>query len=426
MGEGVLIGLPDIFFERDGELWCEGVSLSRIGREVGTPCYVYSETGIRRRYDALRSAFTGVPCRIFYSAKANANLAILRLLRSLGAGVDVVSQGELFRARCAGFQARDIVFGGVGKTAQELGAGLEAEILLFNVESEGELRRLSGLAAARGARAPVAIRVNPGMAVDTHAYTQTAHYETKFGVAWEDVEDLYRLALRLGSVDPLGIDFHLGSQILSPEPYRRALPRLMELAGRVARTGASLRYLDIGGGFGVPHDGGPELDLSAVAEAAGAAAKALDVEILLEPGRWLVAPAGVLLAGVLYAKRLGGRLYYVTDAGSNDLLRPSYYGAYHPIEAVRRGPATTVADIVGPVCETGDFLGRDRPMPALQEGDFLAVGFAGGYGFAMSSNYNARRRAAEVLVSADGYRVVRRRESLADLVALEEPCEAGP
>lgn len=426
MGEGVLtLGLPDAFLERDGQLFCEGVPLSRIGEEVGTPCYVYSETAIRRRYEALRAAFAGVPCRIFYSVKANGNVAVLRLLRSLGAGVDIVSLGELYRARRAGFAGSAIVFGGVGKTAQELEAGLEAGVLLFNVESEGELRRLSALAERRAVTAPVAIRVNPGMTIETHAYTQTAHYEAKFGVAWEDVESLYGLALRLGRVDPAGLAFHLGSQILSAEPYRQMLQRVVVLAEAVQRLGVRLRYLDMGGGFGVAHEGGPELDLGAVAGAAGAAAEALGVEILLEPGRWLIAPAGVLLARVLYAKRLGGRLYYVTDTGSNDLLRPSYYGAYHPIEAVRRAPATTLADIVGPVCETGDFLGRDRPMPALREGDFLAVGFAGGYGFVMSSNYNSRPRAAEVLVRGDAYRVVRRRESLEDLVALEEPGEPG-
>lgn len=423
LGEGLLIGLPGIFQEREGEVWCEGVPLSRIGNEVGTPCYVYSEAALRRRYGALQSAFAGTSCRIFYSVKANHNLAVLRVFRALGAGADVVSSGELYRACRAGFRGRDIVFGGVGKTREELEAGLDAGVLLFNVESPAELDRLDTLAAARGVRAPVAIRVNPGVAAETHAYTQTGHYATKFGVAWEEVEELYGWAAGRPHLEPVGIDAHLGSQIFSPEPYRRALGCLVELADRVRRRGIPLRYLDLGGGFGISHEGGPEIDLRPVAEAVGEATSALGLECLLEPGRWLVGPAGVLLARVLYVKRLGDRLYCVTDAGSNDFLRPSYYGAFHPIVPVCRAPAATVVDIVGPVCETGDFLGRERKVPALREGDLLAVGFAGAYGFVMSSNYNARPRAAEVLVSAETHRVVRRRETVADIVAGEETRE---
>jgi diaminopimelate decarboxylase len=238
---------------------------------------------------------------------------------------------------------------------------------------------------------------------------------------------VYEHARRLTHVDPVGIDVHIGSQILSPEPYRAALERVRELGERIRRRGITLRDLDVGGGFGIAHDDGPGIDVAAVAQVVGAVADALEVEALIEPGRWLVGPAGVLLARILYVKRLGDQLYYVTDTGSNDFLRPSYYGAFHPIEPVRRAPAEVVADVVGPVCESGDFLGRGRSMPALREGDLLAVGFAGAYGFVMSSNYNSRTRAAEVLVSGDGYRVVRRRETPADLVAAEERqgAEAG-
>lgn len=408
------------FHERDGELCCEGVPLSRIADEVGTPCYVYSETAVRQRYEMFSTAFTGIESRVFYSVKANHNLALLRLVRELGAGADVVSVGELYRVQLSGFQGPDIVFGGVGKRMDELEAALTAEALIINVESEGELRQLNDVAGARGMQAPVAIRVNPGVEPDTHVYTQTGHYRTKFGVALEDAADLYDLAASLEHVEPVGIDAHIGSQILTAAPYREAIFRLADLARRVLKAGVGLRFFDIGGGYGLEQHGDAEFDLATLAEPLGEVASALGLTCLLEPGRWLVAPAGVLLASVLYTKRLGDRLYYVTDTGSNDFLRPSYYDAYHLIEPVRRRSGSTVADIVGPICETGDFLGRERSVPPLFEGDLIAVGYAGAYGFVMSSNYNSRLRAAEVMVRDDTFRVVRRRETLADLVAAEE------
>lgn len=409
-----------IFYRRDGELWCEGLALSRIAGAVGTPCYVYSETAIRRRYAAFRSAFEDLDARIFYSVKANHNLAVLRLMRDLGAGVDVVSGGELHRAKLAGYGGVDIIFGGVGKRDDELTEALAAGVLLFNVESETELRRLDALAADRGVRAPIAVRVNPGVVSETHGYTQTGHYRTKFGVAWEDARSLYELAAALGNLEPVGIDAHIGSQILSLEPYRQAIQRLAEIADGLIRSGIGLRYFDIGGGFGLRHDGGPGLQPAGVAEVLKEATAGLEVSHLLEPGRWLIAPAGALLARVLYVKRLGDRLYYVTDTGSNDFLRPSYYDAYHPIAPLRAREGEVVADVVGPICETGDFLGRQRSLSPLEEGDLVAVGYAGAYGFVMSSNYNSRPRAAEVMVRGDEFRVVRRRETLAELVAAEE------
>jgi diaminopimelate decarboxylase len=412
-------GGGSIFHERDGELYCEGVPLSQIADEVGTPCYVYSETAVRQRYKTFSGAFAGIESRVFYSVKANHNLRLLRLMRSLGAGADVVSVGELYRVQLSGFQGTDIIFGGVGKRVDELEAALTTEVLIVNVESEGELRRLDHVAGARGTQAPVAIRVNPGVEPDTHAYTQTGHYRTKFGVALEDAPDLYDLAASLEHVEPVGIDAHIGSQILTAAPYREAIFRLADLTRRVLETGVALRYFDIGGGYGLEQQGDAEFDLATLAGPLGEISSELGLTCLLEPGRWLVAPAGVLLATVLYTKRLGDRLYYVTDTGSNDFLRPSYYDAYHPIEPVRGRSGSTVADIVGPICETGDFLGRERPIPPLREGDLIAVGYAGAYGFVMSSNYNSRPRAAEVMVRGDAFRVVRRRETLEDLVAGE-------
>ncbi|UCC81483.1 MAG: diaminopimelate decarboxylase [Gemmatimonadota bacterium] len=413
-------GLPDCLHEREGELCCEGVRLSEIGTAVGTPCYVYSETAVRGRYAALAEAFVGAPCRVFYSVKANHNRALLRVFRELGAGADVVSLGELIRARRAGFAGADIVFGGVGKRVDELEAALAEDVFMVNVESESELRALSELAVARGATARVAVRVNPGIEAGGHAYTRTGHYKTKFGVAWEDAEALYELAARLDGIEPIGVDAHIGSQIFSTEPYRQVLQRLGELAGAIRARGIELRYLDIGGGFGVPHEGGAGIDLRAVGDAARAVTAEYKLTVLVEPGRWLVAPAGILLARVLYAKNLGDQRYYVTDTGSNDLVRPSYYSAHHPVEMVQRAPATEVADVVGPVCEAGDFLALGCEVPALREGDLLAVLYAGAYGFVMSSNYNSRPRAAEVLVSGDRYRVVRRRETIEELMAAEE------
>lgn len=412
---------PDCLHERDGELCCEGVRLSEIGAAVGTPCYVYSETAVRARYAALAKAFEGVPARVFYSVKANHNRAVLEMFRDVGAGADVVSLGELARARRAGFAGDDIIFGGVGKRSDELEAALAEDVFMVNVESESELRALNELAVARGASARVAVRVNPGIEAGGHAYTRTGHYKTKFGVAWEDAEGLYELAAGLSGIEPIGVDAHIGSQIFSAEPYRQVMQRLGELVGAVRARGIELRYLDIGGGFGVSHEGGAGIDLQAVGDAARAVATEFELTLLVEPGRWLVAPAGILLARVLYAKQLGDQCYYVTDTGSNDLVRPSYYSAYHPVEVVRRAPATEVADIVGPVCEAGDFLALGCQLPPLQEGDLLAVLFAGAYGFVMSSNYNSRPRAAEVLASGDRYRVVRRRETIEELMAAEEP-----
>lgn len=405
--------------EQNGELCCEDLRVAEIAAALGTPCYLYSETVIRKRFEAFKAAFSSVPHRIFYSAKANHNLAILRLMRSLGAGVDVVSIGELYRAQLAGYTGEEIVFGGVGKRVDELEAAISTGVLLVNVESERELRTLDALAAARAVQVAVSVRVNPGVEAMTHSFTQTGHHRTKFGVALGDAERLYDLAAAAEHLEPLGIDAHIGSQIQSAEPYLVTLERLADLLQRIRRRGIQLRFLDIGGGFGVAHDGTAGLELRPVAEATRRLTAEFELICLVEPGRWLVAPAGALVTRVLYKKRLGEQLYYVVDAGSNDFVRPSYYGAIHPIEPVRCREPTLTADVVGPVCETGDFLGRGCRLPELAEGELLAVLYAGAYGSVMSSNYNSRPRAAEAIVSGGEYRVIRRRETLDDLIAGE-------
>jgi diaminopimelate decarboxylase len=267
----------------------------------------------------------------------------------------------------------------------------------------------------------VAVRVNPGVEASTHDYTQTGHSRTKFGVALGDASGLFSIAKTLSNVELVGVDAHIGSQIHTPDPYLETLRRLADFIGELGEQGTELRYFDIGGGFGVRCEDGPEIDLSIIADAAGELASRFDLTCLLEPGRWLVSPAGILLARVLYEKKMGDRTYYVTDAGVNDFMRPSYYGAYHPISTVKYGAATTVADVVGPVCESGDFLGLERLLPQVSEGDLLVVFFAGAYGSVMSSNYNSRTRPAEVLVRESEFKIVRRRESLYDIVAAEEP-----
>ncbi|HEY7877736.1 MAG TPA: diaminopimelate decarboxylase, partial [Gemmatimonadaceae bacterium] len=395
MGQSVLSAG---FAQADGTLACEGVPLEAIARDVGTPVYVYSSGAIREQYARLDRALAPVPHRLHYSVKANSNLAVLALLRSLGAGVDIVSGGELYRAIHAGFAATDIVFSGVGKTEPELREALATGILLVNVESEGELRLLDRVAADMGLTAPVALRVNPEVAVETpHRYTHTGARGDKFGVSFEHALTVARLAATLPHTRLLGLDMHIGSQVSRVESYRDGLLRLLELVDALRAAGApALRYLDIGGGMAVTYDAEPPIDLDAFAAAILPLVAASGLALIVEPGRYVIANAGVLLTRVLYRKHGGGREFIITDAGMNDLLRPSHYNAYHRIEAVRPPPspggARVRADIVGPVCESGDFFALDREVDDAQPGDLLAIQSAGAYGFAMASNYNTRPR----------------------------------
>lgn len=418
MGEGLLT--PG-FARVDGALACEGVPLETIAASAGTPTYVYSAGAIREQYGRLDRALSPVRHRIHYSVKANSNLAILALLRSLGAGVDIVSGGELYRALAAGFTGRDIVFSGVGKTEAELREALAAEVLLVNVESEGELRLLDRVAGTMGVRAPVALRVNPEVRVETpHHYTRTGERGLKFGIPYDEAPAVARLAASLPHIHLLGLDMHIGSQVSRLEPYRDGLARLLALRDAMRAAGiADSVYLDIGGGFGVTYHAEEPLDVDAFAAMAVNAVGGTSASLLVEPGRYLVGNAGVLVTRVLYRKRSGGHEYIIADAGMNDLLRPSHYNAFHRIEAVRPRGTSTVADVVGPVCESGDFLALAREVDDAQSGDLLVVHSAGAYGYVMASNYNSRPRPAEVLVDGDRWAVVTARERYEDLARHE-------
>jgi diaminopimelate decarboxylase len=421
VGEGVLTTpRPSGITRAERGLAVDGVPLETIASTVGTPAYVYSAGYVREQYARLDGALTGVPHRLHYSVKANSNLAILRLLRELGGGVDIVSGGELHRVLLAGFTGADVVFSGVGKTEMELEQALEAEIKLFNVESEGELRLLNDVAGRLGVSAPVALRVNPEVAVDTpHPYTRTGEKGMKFGIPFDEAPSVGDLAESLPHVQLAGLDMHIGSQVSSLEPYEKGLSRLLDLVTRFRVTGAHLRFLDIGGGLAVTYQNEIEADLAGFGAMLAPLVADTGLELLLEPGRFLVGNAGVLVTRVLYRKRSGGKEFVVTDAGMNDLLRPSHYQAYHRIEAVHASPRRTVVDVVGPVCESGDFFALDREMDDVAPGDLVAIRSAGAYGYVMASNYNSRPRPAEVLVDGDRWCVIARRETLDDLVRQE-------
>lgn len=401
--------------------------LERIAREVGTPVYVYSAGSIRSQYARLEAALGGLDHRLHYSVKANSSLAILRLLRTLGAGLDIVSGGELYRALAAGYSGEDIVFSGVGKTEREMEEALRARVLLFNVESEQELHVLAAVAERMGMRAPVALRVNPEVMVDTpHPYTRTGGKGMKFGIPFDEVLAVASVAAKLKGVELIGLDMHVGSQISQLAPYEAGLQRLLHLRSEIERTcNMKLRYLDMGGGLAVAYESDDAIDVETFGARMAALLGGENLRVLLEPGRFIVGNAGVLLTRVLYRKRSGGKNFVITDAGMNDLLRPSHYDAYHRIEAVSQIGVSTIADVVGPVCESGDFFAHDRQMDDAVRGDLLAVHSAGAYGFVMASNYNSRPRPAEVLVDGASYEVITRRESYEDLIRAELDAARG-
>ena len=404
-----------------GTLSCEGVPLDRIADDVGTPAYVYSAAMVRDRFTRLDSVLAPLPHRVHYTLKANSNAGLLRVLKELGAGVDVVSGGELFRAQRAGFRGEDIVFGGVGKTERELREALEARVMLINVESESEVRLLDRIAGELGVVAPIGLRVNPEVTVDSsHRYIKTGEKGAKFGVPFDDVLAVAHVAARLANAQLLGLDMHIGSQLFRLDPYLDGVERLIGLLDELRAAGIdTIRYLDIGGGLGVSYDDEETPDLQRFARSLVTRVQPTGLTLLMEPGRFVVGNAGVLLTRVLYRKHSGGRDFLITDAGMTELIRPSHYDAYHRIEAVNPRGGRMTADVVGPVCESGDFLALDREMDEAKAGDLLAVYDVGAYGYVMASNYNTRPRGAEVLVDGDRYAVMTARERYEDLVRLE-------
>lgn len=412
-----------IGFVREHEtLTCDGVSLTAIARRVGTPAYVYSAAAIRDAYGRLDRAFASHPHHIHYALKANSTLAIARLLRDLGSHVDANSGWEIELALRAGFEPQRVVFTGVGKTPEELARAVALNVWAINVESAGELERLARLAADRGTRARVALRVNPDIDSRTHPHISTGLKANKFGMPIEHASAIYREMASHRSLHLAGIHVHLGSQIVTLDPLRRAAEAVVALARELCDAGIRLEYLDLGGGLGISYDGEPAPDSVAYAEALVPVVRDTGLSLVLEPGRLLVGAAGALVTSVVDVKQFpGGRRFVVLDGGMTELMRPALYGAFHRIAAITTRPGPEVAcDIVGPVCESSDVFGRDRHMPPLEPGDFVAVLDAGAYGSAMASNYNRRPLPPEVLIDGGQWRVVRRRQTIDEMLALEE------
>jgi diaminopimelate decarboxylase len=400
-------------------LGVEGIALARIAAEVGTPAYVYSATSVTRAYLRLDGALAGSPHTLCYAVKANPNLSILRLLARLGSGFDVVSGGELDRLRRIGVPGSRVVFSGVGKTREEMRAALRAGVMLINVESEAELETLLDVAARIGLRAPAGIRVNPDVRAGGHPHISTGHHQHKFGVEWKDARRLYLAHRRERWLEWRGISAHIGSQILTLAPFRRALGRMVSYILDLERSGVSLRLFDFGGGIGIRYRGESPLDVTGYAQMLKAAVRRTGCRLLLEPGRSIVGAAGVLLSRVLYLKHTRGTTFLVVDAAMNDLMRPALYGATHPATPVSRNSGrgkVMRVNVVGPVCETGDSFLEDWPIERVEPGDLIVLWGAGAYGFALASNYNSRPRPAEVLVRGNRYRIVRRRETPNDMV----------
>ncbi len=411
------------FSWRGNDLYCEGVRLEEIAARVGTPAYVYSSGSISGAYRKLDRALGSQPHTICYAVKANSNLSILRMMARLGSGFDIVSIGELFRLQRAGVDAETIVFSGTGKTRDEIREALRARIGLFNVESAAELEILAAEASRSGIRAPAAIRVNPDVEAGGHPHIATGHHSHKFGLDWENALPLYLRHRDSRWIDWRGISAHIGSQILSLVPFRRALTRLARHFRELADSGIKLKYLDFGGGLGVRYSQEKPFSASDYAKTITGILRPLRCHLLLEPGRSIVAPAGVLLMRVVYTKENRGKTFVIVDAAMNDFIRPALYDAVHPITPAKRADGRSDSrdgemrvDVVGPVCESGDSFAQNRPLPRVNAGDLLVLWGAGAYGFVETSNYNARPRPPEILVEESRFRTIRRRESLSDLI----------
>ncbi len=403
-------------YQEDGQLWAEGVSLSTLSEQFGTPLYVYSRATLERHWNAFDKSVGEHPHLVCYAVKANGNLGVLNTLARLGSGFDIVSGGELERVLAAGGDPANIVFSGVGKTTQEMKRALELKIKCFNVESEPELERLNRVAGELGVIAPVSLRINPDVDAKTHPYISTGLRDNKFGIAFDKASQVYRLANSLPNLSVTGIDCHIGSQLTDIEPFIDATDRLLALVDQLIAEGIHIKHIDVGGGLGVIYKDEQPPQPSEYAKALlSRLSNHPEIELIFEPGRAIAANAGVLLTKVEYLKHTEFKNFAIVDAAMNDLMRPALYSAWQDIVAVspRSGEPATY-DVVGPVCETGDFLGKDRNL-ILEEGDLLAVRSAGAYSFSMSSNYNARRRAAEVIVDGDNVHLVRKRETFSDL-----------
>jgi len=405
------------FRYRQNELYCEDLPVKTIAKEVGTPFYLYSAKTLLNHYRAYDAAFASIPHLITFAMKANSNLAILRLFAREGGGADIVSSGELYRALRAGVDPQKINFAGVGKTAEEIRYALESNILMFNVESSQELRKIDEVAGRMKMKARVALRVNPNVDPKTHPYISTGLKKHKFGISIDKALEEYKLAATLKHIEVVGIHKHIGSQLTETAPYVDALQRLLALVEELKRIGIQIRYVNIGGGLGITYDHETPPQPKDLARAIGPLVKDLKCVLIMEPGRALVGNAGILVTKVLYTKEGDGKKFVIVDAAMNDLIRPSLYGAFHQIQPVTlRGRNSITADVVGPICESADFLAKDREMEECLPEEYLAVMSAGAYGFAMASNYNARPRTPEILVNGDRYHIVRERETHADLI----------
>jgi diaminopimelate decarboxylase len=424
-----IIARPPAFTYIKNHLHADRVPLSHLAEKYGTPLYVYSASTIRERFRTFDTAFKRIHHTVCYSVKANSNLSLLKMLAKMGSGFDVVSGGELERVLAVSKQAAHrVVFSGVGKTAAEIDLALKADILIFNVESESELDLLANRAAKMKRKARMALRVNPDVFADTHPYISTGMREHKFGVPLHEVGDLYTRAAARKYLDVAGVSCHIGSQITAVDPFAKALERIADLVRALQANGHNIRYVDAGGGLGIPYkdEEAETADFSAktgaYAEALRDALGKLNVHLLLEPGRAIVAPAGLLLSRVLVTKQNGKKRFVIVDAAMNDLIRPALYSAYHSIIPEQWNPMQSSAqtvDVVGPICETGDFFARDRELPALKEGDLVAILDVGAYGMSISSNYNSRMKAAEVMIDGSSVKQVRKRETIKDLMRLE-------
>ena len=414
------------FAYRDGRLFAEGIPLEKIAQEVGTPFYCYSHATLERHFQAFEASLGSVPHLVCFSVKSNSNLAVLNVFLNQGAGLDVVSGGELYRALKAGIDPRRIIYSGVGKTEEELRYALDSEILMFNVESEQELERLQQIAVEQEMTAPVSLRINPDVDPQTHAYISTGLAENKFGIPIEDAERIYVKAKSMSNVNILGISCHIGSQLTDISPFTETLHKVKLFVERLALHEIAIKYLDLGGGLGVRYQDEKPPHPQEYARALKEEMAGLDCTLILEPGRVIVSNAGILISRVLYTKRNQAKNFVIVDAAMNDLARPSLYGAHHDILPVMRkdGQAgeneTEKVDVVGPICETGDFLAKDRQLPVFEQGELMAVMSSGAYGFTMSSNYNSRPRAAEILVSEDQFYVIRERETYETLIRGED------